>query len=105
MKKTKNFSWGPKSSLSLIFLTASKKLFLLSLLIFSTLYLSISIFDFNEKYLPKELIAQTPLKNRSASKMMTLDKETGKYEDKCFTDLIDYLNEGTKQVLIIIHFL
>ena len=53
-------------------------------------------FDYD---LPKELIAQTPLKNRSASKMMTLDKETGKYEDKCFTDLIDYLNEGDTLVL------
>lgn len=50
-------------------------------------------------FLPKELIAQTPLKNRSASKMMTLDKETGKYEDKRFTDLIDYLNEGDTLVL------
>lgn len=50
-------------------------------------------------FLPKELIAQTPLKNRSASKMMTLDKETGKYEDKHFTDLVDYLDEGDTLVL------
>ena len=50
-------------------------------------------------FLPKELIAQTPLKNRSASKMMTLDKENGKYEDKHFTDLIDYLDEGDTLVL------
>ncbi len=50
-------------------------------------------------FLPKELIAQTPLKNRSASKMMVLDKETGKYEDKHFTDLIDYLDEGDTLVL------
>ena len=44
-------------------------------------------FDYN---LPEELIAQTPLKNRSASKMLTLNKHTGNYEDKKFTDLIDY---------------
>lgn len=50
-------------------------------------------------FLPKELIAQTPLKNRSASRMMVLDKENGKYEDKHFTDLIDYLNEGDTLVL------
>ena len=50
-------------------------------------------------FLPKELIAQTPLKNRSASKMMTLDKVTGKYEDKHFTDLIDYLDEDDTLVL------
>ena len=31
-------------------------------------------FDYN---LPKELIAQTPLKNRNASRMMVLDKKTG----------------------------
>ena len=50
-------------------------------------------------YLPKELIAQTPLKKRDASKMMVLDKKTGKFEDKKFTDLIDYLNPGDTIVL------
>ncbi len=54
--------------------------------------------DFNYD-LPKELIAQTPLKKRDASKMMVLDKTTGKYEDKKFTDLIDYLNPGDTIVL------
>ena len=53
-------------------------------------------FDYN---LPKELIAQTPLKDRTSSKMMVLDKITGKYEDKNFTDLIDYLNPGDTLVL------
>lgn len=49
--------------------------------------------------LPKELIAQTPLKNRAASKMMVLDKETGSYEDEQFTSFVDYLEEGDTLVL------
>ncbi len=53
-------------------------------------------FDYN---LPKELIAQTPLKKRDASRMMVLDKNTGKYEDKTFTDLIDYISAGDTLVL------
>ena len=53
-------------------------------------------FDYD---LPKELIAQTPLKNRNASRMMVLDKGTGEYADKHFTDLIDYLNPGDTLVL------
>ena len=53
-------------------------------------------FDYN---LPKSLIAQTPLKNRTDSKMLVLDKKTGKYEDKMFTDFIDYLNPGDTLVL------
>ena len=50
-------------------------------------------------YLPKELIAQTPLKKRDASKMMVLDKKTGVINDKSFTDLIDYINPGDTLVL------
>ncbi len=50
-------------------------------------------------YLPKELIAQTPLEKRDTSRMMVLDKLTGKTEDKTFTDLIDYLNPGDTLVL------
>lgn len=50
-------------------------------------------------YLPQELIAQTPLEKRDTSKMMVLDKESGDYEDKHFTDLIDYLNPGDTIVL------
>lgn len=53
-------------------------------------------FDYD---LPKELIAQTPLIDRNASRMMVLDKKTGDYDDKRFTDLIDYLNEGDTLVL------
>ena len=50
-------------------------------------------------YLPQELIAQTPLEKRDTSRMMVLDKISGNYEDKHFTDLIDYLNEGDTIVL------
>ena len=53
-------------------------------------------FDYD---LPKDLIAQTPLKNRNQSRMMVLDKLTGKYEDEHFVNLIDYLNPGDTLVL------
>lgn len=41
--------------------------------------------------LPEELIAQDPLTDRSSSRMMVLDKETGAIEHKIFKDIIDYL--------------
>ena len=50
-------------------------------------------------FLPKELIAQTPLKKRDSSKMLVLNKETGEYEDKNFFDIISYINEGDTLVL------
>ena len=53
-------------------------------------------FDFD---LPEELIAQTPLENRSSSKLLILDKETGKVEDKHFTDILEELNEGDALVM------
>jgi len=53
-------------------------------------------FDF---YLPEELIAQTPLENRDHSRLMVLDKETGKIEHKHFYDIIDFLNKGDCLVL------
>ena len=53
-------------------------------------------FDFE---LPNELIAQTPLEKRDASKLLVLDKETGEIEHKHFTDIIDYLEKG--DVLVI----
>ena len=45
-------------------------------------------------YLPKELIAQDPLENRSDSRLMLLDKETGAIEHKIFRDITEYLNPG-----------
>ena len=44
-------------------------------------------------YLPEELIAQTPLEKRDASRLMVLDKKTGKIEHKHFYEIIDYLNK------------
>ncbi len=44
--------------------------------------------------LPEELIAQTPLLNREASRLMVLDKQSGEIEHKVFSDIVDYLNEG-----------
>lgn len=45
-------------------------------------------------YLPKELIAQDPLEDRSSSRLMVLDRESGEIEHKHFADIIDYLNPG-----------
>ena len=50
-------------------------------------------------YLPEELIAQTPIKQRDASRLMVLDKKTGELVHKHFYDIIDYLNKGDTLVL------
>ncbi|RDY29165.1 tRNA preQ1(34) S-adenosylmethionine ribosyltransferase-isomerase QueA [Romboutsia weinsteinii] len=55
-----------------------------------------SDFYFN---LPDELIAQVPIKDRSSSKLMVLDRETGEIEHKIFKDVVDYLNPGDCLVL------
>lgn len=55
-----------------------------------------SDFDF---YLPEELIAQHPLEKRDYSKLMVLDKETGKIEHKHFYNVIEYLNPEDTLVL------
>lgn len=49
--------------------------------------------------LPEELIAQTPIEPRNASRLMVLDKETGEIQHKIFKDLTDYLNEGDCLIL------
>ncbi len=54
--------------------------------------------DFNYD-LPQELIAQTPLLKRDASRLLVLDKVTGKYLDRTFDDILEYLNEGDTLVL------
>lgn len=53
-------------------------------------------FDYD---LPEELIAQTPLQNRAASRLMVLNKQTGEIEHKIFSDIIHYLNPGDCLVL------
>lgn len=49
--------------------------------------------------LPEELIAQDPLEDRSSSRLLVLDKETGETEDHIFRDIVDYLNPGDCLVL------
>ena len=44
--------------------------------------------------LPEALIAQTPLTQRDASRLMVLDRETGKVDHRIFSDIISYLNPG-----------
>lgn len=44
--------------------------------------------------LPEELIAQDPLEDRTASRLLVLDRQTGTVEHKVFSDVIDYLNKG-----------
>ena len=49
--------------------------------------------------LPEELIAQTPLSNRSESRLMVLDREKKTIEHKKFSDIIDYLTPNDVLVL------
>ncbi len=49
--------------------------------------------------LPKELIAQDPLSDRSSSRLLVLSKDTGKIEHRIFTDITDYLRPGDCLVL------
>ncbi len=53
-------------------------------------------FDFD---LPEELIAQVPLKDRSASKLMILDSEKKTIQDGTFTDILEHLQPGDALVM------
>ena len=53
--------------------------------------MNVSEFNFN---LPQELIAQEPLEERSSSRLLVLDKNTGAIEHKNFRDLPSYLKKG-----------
>ena len=44
--------------------------------------------------LPKELIAQTPLEKRDASRLLVMDKSSGALEHRHFFDIVDYLRAG-----------
>lgn len=55
-----------------------------------------SDYDFN---LPKELIAQTPLTDRAASRLLVLHRQSGEYEHKTFRNIKDYLQPGDCLVL------
>ena len=49
--------------------------------------------------LPQEQIAQDPLEDRSASKLLVLDKNTGEFTHRVFRDIVDYLKPGDCLVL------
>ena len=49
--------------------------------------------------LPEELIAQDPLSDRSSSKLLMLDKQTGKTKHETFKNIVDYLTPGDCLVL------
>ena len=66
--------------------------------------LLLSEFDYN---LPEELIAQTPLKNRSNSRLMVLNRKDESITHDHFYNIIDYLKPGdvlvrnnTKRVIV-----
>ncbi|RAI82334.1 tRNA preQ1(34) S-adenosylmethionine ribosyltransferase-isomerase QueA [Macrococcoides goetzii] len=58
--------------------------------------MDINEFDFA---LPEKLIAQTPLLDRTASRLLALNKVTGEITHTHFKSIIDYLNEGDTLVL------
>src|ERR1700760_1805144 len=58
--------------------------------------MKLSSFDFN---LPKELIAQYPAKNRDESKLMVIDRNTKKIEQKKFHDTLKYFEDADVLVL------
>lgn len=62
----------------------------------SEIMLTTDDFDFN---LPEELIAQTPLEDRSSSRLLVLDKETGIMQDKHFSEIVEELYPGDALVM------
>ncbi len=59
-------------------------------------YMNVNDFDF---HLPKELIAQTPLENRTGSRLLVLDKLTGEIAHRQFPALVEELEQGDVLVL------
>ena len=58
--------------------------------------MDVNDFDFE---LPESLIAQTPLEDRTASRLMVLDKVTGDVKHRQFRQIVDELQEGDIIVL------
>ncbi|ASA23711.1 tRNA preQ1(34) S-adenosylmethionine ribosyltransferase-isomerase QueA [Paenibacillus donghaensis] len=58
--------------------------------------MDVELYDF---HLPEELIAQTPLSDRSSSKLLLVNKETGQTDHRHFSDIVDYLQPGDTLVL------
>ena len=58
--------------------------------------MKLSMFKFN---LPKELLAEYPAKNRDESRLMVVDRATGKITHKKFKDIVNYFDEGDVMVM------
>ena len=58
--------------------------------------MNINEFDYE---LPEERIAQSPLKDRSSSKLLVMDRKTGELTHEVFSNIINYLNKGDVLVL------
>ncbi|MFD6206923.1 tRNA preQ1(34) S-adenosylmethionine ribosyltransferase-isomerase QueA [Peribacillus sp. NPDC060253] len=58
--------------------------------------MKLDMFDF---HLPEELIAQVPLEDREASRLMVLDKESGKLQHDVFSHITEYVKPGDCLVL------
>lgn len=58
--------------------------------------MKVDLFDFN---LPEELIAQVPLTNRTDSRLMVLDKQTGEIKNETFSSIKAYFRPGDCLVL------
>ena len=54
---------------------------------------AMNVTDYNFE-LPQELIAQDPLEDRSSSRLLVLNKETGETEHRVFRDIVEYLHPG-----------
>ena len=54
---------------------------------------AMNVTDYNFD-LPQELIAQDPLEDRSSSRLLVLDKETGAFSHHVFKEITEYLHEG-----------
>lgn len=67
-----------------------------SALLFTDQSYNIDQFDYD---LPPERIAQTPIADRDASKLLVLDRSNGEIEHRSFFDIVDYLNTGDVLVL------
>lgn len=58
--------------------------------------MNVNLYNFE---LPEELIAQTPLLERTASRLLTLNKETGEVHHRKFPDIIDFFEPGDTLIL------
>lgn len=58
--------------------------------------MNVNLYDFE---LPEQLIAQTPLLDRTASRLLTLNKDSGEINHQTFPDIIDFLNPGDTLIL------